>query len=500
VWNAAALHVDAASLVEGLQRFSRYPVPGGVLASLYEWHALYGRLVLHAATGARLRLEVKDDALWLRLREDAALRGYWLQEDRADQAYPGFLLEARHRGNLKHSLIKIGLPVHDLCGYIEGQALTVQLRTSGFSLRPYQRAAVDAFHQDGHVRGGNGIVVLPCGAGKTLVGLAVMERLACHTLIVTTNNVSVHQWQAEIRERTQVDPSAVGEYTGGLRDIRPITVTTYQMLTWRRSADAPMVHLDVLTQQPWGLIIYDEVHLLPAPVFRATAEIQARRRLGLTATLVREDHREDDVFALIGPKRYDVPWRVLEGQGFIAEATCRELRIPMDATRSRDYAFAGARQRYRIAAENPRKIDVVRDLLEQHPGETCLIIGQYVEQLKMLAERLNLPVISGSTPHAAREEWYARLRRGDISALVVSKIANFAIDLPDASVLIQVSGTYGSRQEEAQRLGRILRPKASLSASFYSLVTKGTDEQRFSSNRQMFLVEQGYRYEIRTLG
>jgi DNA excision repair protein ERCC-3 len=317
---------------------------------------------------------------------------------------------------------------------------------------------------------------------------------------VTTNNVSVHQWQAEIAQRTHVAAADVGEYTGQARDIRPITVTTYQMLTWRRSASEPMVHLDVLTQRPWGLIIYDEVHLLPAPVFRATAEIQARRRLGLTATLVREDHREDDVFALIGPKRYDVPWRVLEAQGFIAPATCRELRLPMDAARARDYAYARPRDQYRIAAENPRKIDVVRDLLERHKNETCLVIGQYVEQLKLLAERLDLPLISGSTPHPVREAWYARLRKGDIRALVVSKIANFAVDLPDASVLVQVSGTYGSRQEEAQRLGRILRPKGGRGASFYTLVTKGTDEQRFSTNRQMFLVEQGYRYEIHNLG
>ncbi len=355
---------------------------------------------------------------------------------------------------------------------------------------------MDAFYQSGRSSGGSGIVVLACGSGKTVIGLGIMSRIANYTLIITTNNVSVHQWKNELIAKTTVAPEEIGEFTGLTKTIRPITITTYQMLTFRRSKEEPFANLDIFTEHNWGLIIYDEVHLLPAPVFRATTAIQAKRRLGLTATLVREDGKEGDVFALIGPKRYDVPWKTLESRGFIAEAICTEYRIPLPPEEELEYAHAPKRQRFRIAAENSRKLLLTRELIFNHADDKILIIGQYISQVKNIAQMLNFPLITGGTKHEDREKLYGDFRKGLIKILVVSKVANFAVDLPDANVMIQISGAFGSRQEEAQRLGRILRPKQR-SSHFYTIVSKGTDEQSFAANRQLFLVEQGYKYRIR---
>jgi len=371
----------------------------------------------------------------------------------------------------------------------------VSLREVPFVLRDYQRLAADAVLGDGGPGTGYGTIVLPCGSGKTIVGMEILTRLSTRTLILTTNVAAVHQWISEISDKLDIDPSQIGEYSGVRKEIRPITVCTYQVLTWRPDKESEFPHMRILREGNWGLIIYDEVHMLPAPVFKVTAELQAIYRVGLTATLIREDHREDEVFSLVGPKRYDVPWSELESQGWIAEAECTEIRVPLPRELEIPYAIANKREKYRVASENPRKIQIVRDLIENHPQDYILVIGQYLEQLKTIARELQAPLITGSTANAKRDELYGAFREGKQRILVVSKVANFAIDLPDASVAIQVSGTFGSRQEEAQRLGRILRPKQQ-SSHFYSLVTRFSSEEEFSANRQKFLTEQGYTYHV----
>ncbi|MDA8592671.1 DEAD/DEAH box helicase, partial [Planctomycetota bacterium] len=387
-------------------------------------------------------------------------------------------------------------------GYLDGDPFEIQLKetTLGgkpFALRDYQRGAAEAFHAGGTVMGGSGVVVLPCGAGKTVTGMAVMSLVGAKTLVLTTNTVAVRQWREELLDKTELRPEDVGEYTGETKDLRPVTISTYQMMTWRRSKDGDFEHFEVFRSQNWGLVVYDEVHLLPAPIFRVTAELQARRRLGLTATLVREDSKEEEVFCLIGPKRYDVPWKVLEGQGFIAEARCVEVRVPFSDDDRRTYASAPSRQQFRLASENPAKLPILKDLVERHEGERVLVIGQYLDQLRAIAKALDAPLLTGRTANAERERLYTGFRDGEIELLVLSKVGNFAVDLPDASVAIQVSGTFGSRQEEAQRLGRVLRPKSDGSgATFYSVVTLGSRDQEFSEKRQLFLTEQGYSYEI----
>ena len=363
------------------------------------------------------------------------------------------------------------------------------------SLRGYQRAAVEAFHRDGIPEGGQGIVVLPCGAGKTVVGLAAMSRVGARTLILVTNTVAAKQWIREILDKTELTEDQVGEYDGAAKEVRPVTVATYQILVYRRKKDGEFPHMELFRRENWGLVVYDEVHVLPAPVFRATSEIQSRRRLGLTATLVREDGRETDVFSLIGPKRYELPWRELESKGWIAQAHCYEIRVPLPDEVRGHYASADKRRKYRVAAENPHKEEVVRRILARHAGDHVLVIGGYLSQLRSLASELGAPLITGQVPSAERERLYHAFRRGDIRLLVVSKVANFAVDLPEANVAIQVSGTFGSRQEEAQRLGRVLRPKEA-DTRFYSLVTSHTSEQEFALKRQLFLTEQGYHYNI----
>jgi DNA excision repair protein ERCC-3 len=406
------------------------------------------------------------------------------------------------RGTIKQALIKIGYPVDDRGGYLDGDPLQVELREQAlsgrpFALRPYQNEAARAFYAAGSVLGGNGVIVLPCGAGKTVVGIGVIHLVGTKTLILTTNTVAVRQWREELLDKTMLTPDQVGEYTGDGKQVAPITISTYQMMTWRRTKSSEFEHFGLFSRENWGLVIYDEVHLLPAPIFRVTAELQARRRLGLTATLVREDGKEDEVFCLIGPKRCDVPWKVLESKGFIAQASCVEVRVPLEPTWRSIYASADARGKFRVASENPAKTAVIEKLIAKHKGAHILLIGQYIDQLDALARHLRAPLITGKTPTQERERLYAAFKSGEIELLLVSKVGNFAIDLPDANVAIQVSGTFGSRQEEAQRLGRILRPKSDGSgAVFYSIVTLGSRDQEFAQRRQLFLTEQGYTYEI----
>ncbi len=496
VWNAAALGLSAGDILARLEEFSAVPIPRNGVPEVTTWIERYGLLRIERV-GARFELvsderEALDDVLG----HEAVRRLVELDEH-------GRAWVAEHeRGSIKQTLIKIGFPVDDRGGYLEGDPFAVRLRSatlSGapFRPRPYQVEAAQSFYRSGSVLGGNGVVVLPCGAGKTVVGLTAMSLIGAKTLILTTNTVAVRQWKEELLDKTEIAPQDVGEYTGEEKTVRPVTVTTYQMLTWRRSRTDAFEHFGLFSRENWGLVIYDEVHLLPAPIFRVTAALQARRRLGLTATLVREDGREDEVFCLIGPKRYDVPWKVLEGKGFIAPARCTEVRVPLENALRSAYSGASARGKFRVASENPAKVHVVQRLIARHPDGRILIIGQYLDQLRELTRHVGAPLITGKTPTAERERLYDAFRRGAERILIVSKVGNFAIDLPDANVAIQISGTFGSRQEEAQRLGRILRPKSDGSAaSFYAVVTLGSRDQEFAQKRQLFLTEQGYSYEI----
>ena len=501
IWNACASGFDAAAMIRVLHDFSRYPVPEAVHSKINDWAGRYGKVRL-LKEGGDIFLAIEERDVERVLNNDRAFEGLLGERTRRRRG-SAYLVEPGDRGRLKQALVKAGYPAEDLAGYRSGQALVVELRESTrangerFALRDYQEDAVDRFHAGGSNRGGSGIIVLPCGAGKTVVGLACIERVGASTLVLTNNVTAARQWLGEILDKTHLCEDQVGEYTGQLKQIRPVTVTTYQTLTWRESKDEPFRHMALFDQRDWGLIIYDEVHLLPAPVFQATAGLQARRRLGLTATLVREDGREDDVFALIGPKKADVPWKVLERDGWIASARCQEIRLPLGPNLRMEYATAPKRAKFRIASENPAKLPLVRELLAKHHAEQVLVIGMYVDQLKSIAEDLGVPLIQGKTPQNRRDKLFDAFRTGDIRALVVSKVANFAVDLPDVAVAIQVSGTFGSRQEEAQRLGRILRPKAGGNrAWFYTLVSRDTNEQDFALNRQMFLCEQGYEYEV----
>ncbi len=496
LWNAAALEIPLKEIINGLEGFSRYEIPANVLDDIREWYRTYGKLVLEKEAPGRLLLRIEEAIILERILQDKSLQPFYLK-----QTDKGLIVSEEERGNLKQALIKAGYPLKDRCGYISGAQLDISLRTvdsdgHNFSLRHYQKDAVEAFYHAGSYRGGSGVIVLPCGSGKTVIGLGVITSISNQTLIIATNNIAVHQWRDELLSRTNIEEANIGEFTGLKKEIKPITITTYQLLTYRRSRDEPLNNLKIFTDYSWGLIIYDEVHLLPAPVFRATTQIQARRRLGLTATLIREDGREDDVFALIGPKCYDLPWKTLERQGYIAEALCTEYRLTLSPAEEVQYAHATKRERFRVAAENPKKLNLIKELIFNHQDESILVIGQYISQLEKIAKSLAFPLITGKVKHEERQRLYSDFKKGLIKVLIVSKVANFALDLPDASILIQVSGTFGSRQEEAQRLGRILRPKRKRS-HFYTLVSRGTDEQRFSLNRQLFLVEQGYKYRIR---
>ena len=513
IWNACAAGEEAGRIVQTLRALSRYPVPEHIATEIVEYAGRFGSLTLERAASGALILQCRDRGLADLVSADrhAAL----LLGERVSET--SFSVAPDARGQLKLALIRAGYPIDDRAGYAEGEVFHLALRAETqsrgavFTTRSYQREAARAFHAGGSERGGSGVIVLPCGAGKTIVGMLCIDLLQTSTLVLTTCVTAVRQWIAELIDKTDVDPSIVGEYTGQRKEVRPITIATYQMLTHRgkrgergaksvdyHGSENRYPHLTLFNERDWGLIIYDEVHLLPAPVFQATASLQARRRLGLTATLVREDGKEDDVFALIGPKKYDVPWKELEHQGWIAKAICTEVRVPLPEGLRTSYALADARAKFRIASENPAKIDEVKAILDAHPGEPALVIGMYLDQLAEIARPLGLPVLTGATPQRTRDKLYADFRAGTIRVLAVSKVANFAVDLPEASLAIQVSGTFGSRQEEAQRLGRVLRPKAlGNQASFYSLVSRDTVEQEFAMKRQLFLCEQGYSYEIR---
>ena len=499
LWNAAAAGMSADEMLDALATYSKFPLPPNLLTDLRELVSRYGRVSLRRIDGG-LRLICNDKALLEELARQKGVRDYL--GARVDAT--SFAIDDAFRGVLKQALIGVGYPAEDLAGYTEGASLNLHLREkmlSGqpFRVRDYQRMAVDAFHAGGDVRGGSGVIVLPCGAGKTIVGINALATLKKSTLVLTTSTTAVEQWRREILDKTDLADDMVATYTGDSKAIAPVTLATYQIVTYRPKKDGDFPHFQLFNERDWGLIIYDEVHLLPAPVFRVTAEIQARRRLGLTATLVREDNREEDVFSLIGPKKYDVPWRVLESKGWIAEAQCHEVRLGLAGEGRMEYAVAEWRDKFRLASENPAKDDLIAVLLDQHddPEDRVLIIGQYLKQLRRIAARFDLPLITGQTSNAEREELYDQFRRGVIRRLVLSKVGNFAIDLPDANVMIQVSGTFGSRQEEAQRLGRILRPKdGELPATFYTLVTRDTREMDFAHHRQLFLTEQGYSYEI----
>ncbi len=497
LWNAASSGVSAQEILDTLTRYSRYLVPENIRFEISETVNRYGRVVLEKS-GDQLLLLADDPLITQEIEQHKPLREAIL--GRRDERT--LVIKPLERGNIKLALLRLGYPVKDRAGYVEGERLSITLREETlshhpFGLRAYQREALSAFHRDGSSEAGSGVLVLPCGAGKTIIGIAAMARLCCHTLVLATNIVALRQWRDEILDKTTLTEEHLAEYSGERKALAPITLATYQILTYRKHKEDAFPHFSLFNARNWGLIIYDEVHLLPAPVFRVTAEVQARRRLGLTATLVREDGREAEVFSLIGPKRYDVPWKQLEKQGWIAPVTCYEIRLPMDAGQRVDYASATFRNKYRIAAENPKKQDVVDQLVRRHEGDQVLIIGMYLTQLKQIARRLRAPLITGTTPNSDREDLYHRFRVGEVKTLVVSKVANFAIDLPDANVAIQVSGTFGSRQEEAQRLGRILRPKPNgEQATFYSLVTRESRDQEFSAKRQLFLTEQGYRYVI----
>jgi DNA excision repair protein ERCC-3 len=486
LWNARAAGHDSDFVLGVLDKYAKFAVPGSVRADITETMGRYGRLVIQRGEDGELELFSTDRAILLeasRHRKIAEL----LDGPISNEA---FRIQPWARGQVKQELLKLGWPAEDFAGYAEGTPHEIDLLQGEWAIRNYQTQAVEKFWA-----GGSGVVVLPCGAGKTIVGAAAMAVAKTNTLILVTNTVSARQWKSELLKRTTLTEDEIGEYSGSLKEVKPVTIATYQILTTKRKSE--YAHLALLNANDWGLIVYDEVHLLPAPIFKMTADLQARRRLGLTATLVREDGKEGDVFSLIGPKRFDAPWKEIEAQGYIAPAACFEVRVDMQDEERLNYAIASQDERYRIAATSPIKIPVITALMNKHKGEPTLIIGQYLDQIHAVSGALKVPEITGETPIDERERLFDDFRTGKINTLVVSKVANFSIDLPEASVAIQISGSYGSRQEEAQRLGRLLRPKSDgRSASFYTLISRDTVDQDFAQNRQRFLAEQGYSYEI----
>jgi DNA excision repair protein ERCC-3 len=486
LWNARAAGHDAEMVIDTLIKYSRYAVPHSILVDVAETMSRYGRLRLEADPIHGLILVTTDTAVLeevIRAKKIAPLLGVRIDNET-------IAVHPSQRGQIKQSLLRLGWPAEDFAGYVDGQAHEIALKQTDWKIRPYQELAAEGFWH-----GGSGVVVLPCGAGKTIVGAAAMAHAKATTLILVTNTVAARQWREELLKRTTLNEDEIGEYSGAKKEIRPVTIATYQVMTKKK--DGVYAHLDLFDTHDWGLIIYDEVHLLPAPIFRFTADIQSRRRLGLTATLVREDGMEGEVFSLIGPKRFDVPWKEIESQGYIAPAQCVEVRVNLSETERLSYATAEPEERYRFCATTRTKRNVVESLVAHHAGEQILVIGQYIDQLDELSEVLGVPLIKGETPVKEREILFNKFRTGEVSCLVVSKVANFSIDLPDATIAIQVSGAFGSRQEEAQRLGRILRPKSDgRSATFYSVVSRDTIDQDFAQNRQRFLAEQGYAYKI----
>jgi DNA excision repair protein ERCC-3 len=484
LWNARAAGHDAEFVLGVLNRWSKFPVPDGVAREINETIARFGRLAIgRDEVGLTLRSDSKSILVEVASHRKIAdlLEG---------EIESGYRVRDWARGQLKQELLKLGWPAEDNAGYTPGTPHPIKLEQNGWTLRDYQAQAAKKFEL-----GGSGVVVLPCGAGKTIVGAATMAEIQTNTLILVTNTVSARQWRSELLAKTSLTEDEIAEYSGSIKEIAPVTIATYQILTTKRKGE--FAHLELLNARDWGLIVYDEVHLLPAPIFKMTADLQARRRLGLTATLVREDGRESDVFSLIGPKRFDAPWKDIEAQGYIAPAECFEVRVDLPDDERMSYAIGDQDSRFRIAATAQAKLPIIKQLLKNHAGEPTLIIGQYLDQIEQVSQALKLPKLTGETSVVDREELFAKFRRGEITALVVSKVANFSVDLPEASVAIQISGAFGSRQEEAQRLGRLLRPKADgRTAAFYTLVSRDTVEQDFAQNRQRFLAEQGYSYEI----
>ena len=491
LWNARAAGHDAEQVVDTLLAYSRYAVPHALLVDVAETMARYGRLRLEKHPTHGLVLATSDRAVFeevIRSKKVAGMLGERI--DDLPESDGAIAVHPSERGNLKQALLKLGWPAEDYAGYVDGEAHAIALVEDGWALRDYQKQAADSFWH-----GGSGVVVLPCGAGKTIVGAAAMAHAQATTLILVTNTVSARQWKAELLKRTSLTDEEIGEYSGARKEIRPVTIATYQVMTTRRKG--AYTHLELLDARDWGLVIYDEVHLLPAPIFRMTADLQARRRVGLTATLIREDGREGDVFSLIGPKRFDAPWKDIESQGWIAPADCVEVRVTLPEGERLAYATADPDERYRLASSTFAKTRVAEQLVRKHQGEPTLVIGQYLDQLDELGEHLKAPVIKGETSVKEREQLFGAFREGEIDLLVVSKVANFSIDLPEAAVAIQVSGSFGSRQEEAQRLGRLLRPKHDgRTARFYTIVSRDTVDADFAQNRQRFLAEQGYAYRI----
>ncbi|MFC7545255.1 DNA repair helicase XPB [Plantactinospora sp. GCM10030261] len=492
LWNARAAGHDAEGVVDALIKYSRYPVPHALLVDVAETMDRYGRLQLANHPTHGLVLRALDRMVLIEVAKSKKLAGMLGAKIDDDT----IAVHPSERGRLKQGLLKLGWPAEDLAGYVDGEAHQIDLAEDGgdggrpWTLRSYQREAVEQFWA-----GGSGVVVLPCGAGKTLVGAAAMAQAKATTLILVTNTVAGRQWKRELVARTSLTEDEIGEYSGERKEIRPVTIATYQVLTSRRGG--AFTHLDLFGARDWGLVIYDEVHLLPAPIFRFTADLQARRRLGLTATLVREDGREGDVFSLIGPKRYDAPWKDIESQGWIAPANCTEVRVTLTDAERMAYATAESEERYRMAATARTKLPVVRALVERHADDQVLVIGGYIDQLHQLGEFLDAPIVQGSTTNKERERLFDAFRSGEVRTLVISKVGNFSIDLPEAAVAIQVSGTFGSRQEEAQRLGRVLRPKADgRQAHFYTVVSRDTIDTEYAAHRQRFLAEQGYAYTI----
>lgn len=489
LWNAASAGVKSDDILCTLGKYSKYPIPETVIMRIKQISDRYGKVRIHKKKEG-LFLETEDEFIMAQLCAEKSVLKYFRNapENRSVE------IDARFRGHIKQALMNIQFPPEDLAGYANGEELSISIKSSVFQPRDYQLAAVRAFHANG--KGDHGVVVLPCGAGKTIVGILTMADLNTETLILTTSIMAVRQWIDELIHKTDIKPEQIGEYSGEKKEIKPVTVSTYQIIS-AKNKEEEQKHFKLFSERNWGFIVYDEVHTLPAPVFRITAELQAKRRLGLTATLVREDGLETDVFALIGPKRHEMSWKVLEGQGWIANAECFEVRVGMPDDLRMPYAVAAKREKFRIAAENPDKFTILKKLIARHKGAHILVIGVYLEQLKCVAGQLFAPLITGKTKNREREEIYSRFKDGEFEVLVVSKVANFAIDLPDANVAIELSGSFGSRQEEAQRLGRILRPKKNENkAYFYTVVSRDTREEEFSMHRQLFLAEQGYTYNI----
>lgn len=505
LWNAASAGFTSDDAVKVLQKYARYDIPSSVVAWMREVANRFGAVRMIPGYDTEVN-GVKKQYLYLICESDFAFKEISRSKYSKDFLFPcenqknTFLLKLTDRGTVKQNLLKLSWPVKDEVQLSDGEPLDFNLRETTskglpLNIRDYQKKAARALVGDKGPGTGFGTIVLPCGAGKTIVGMTVMDMLKTSTLIITTNISAVHQWMDELMDKSNLTADDIAEYSGESKVIKPVTVATYQVLTWRPDKEGPYPHFSIFHERPWGLIIYDEVHMLPAPVFRVVAELQAVRRVGLTATLVREDGCEGYVFSLVGPKRYDVPWKELEHSGWIAEAECVEVRLDLPEASELEYLGAEARGKHRIASENPDKIKITKEIIDRYPEDKILVIGQYIDQLEKISQMLGAPIITGKTPNAERDKIYADFRNGVIRVLVVSKVANFAIDLPDASLAIQVSGTFGSRQEEAQRLGRILRPKER-KARFFTLITRKTVEEEFGSNRQKFLAEQGYAYRI----